>query len=144
MAILIDTNVFILAERSKQNGSLTNFLNHIPDEKNNEDALISVITASELLMGVHRAVDERIREQRAAFVDAILDQFNTLPIDLRIARQHSRLSASLMANGQTIGTHDSWIAASALSYGFSVLTNNVKEFSRVPELEVLAISNPTK
>ena len=141
MAILIDTNVFIVAERSKQDGALEKLLKQIPPEKESEDALISVITASELLMGVHRAASERIRENRLAFIDAILDRFNAIPIDLSIARRHSRLAALLMASGQTIGTHDSWIAASALTYGFSVATNNVKEFARVPDLEVIEIKS---
>jgi len=139
MAILIDTNVFIAAERSRQKGTLARLLDQIPPEKSSEDALISVITASELLLGVHRASDEHIRERRLAYVEAILDRFNSLPIDLRIARRHSRLAAGLMASGQPIGTHDSWIASSALSYGFSVATTNAGEFARVPDLEVIAI-----
>lgn len=107
MAVLIDSNIFILAERFQQQNSLTDLLSHIPEEKINEDVLISVITASELLRGVHRAGEESIRQRRIGFVDAVLDRFKTMPIDLRIARQHSRLSAHLMASGQSIGIHDS-------------------------------------
>ncbi|MFT5465308.1 MAG: putative nucleic acid-binding protein [Verrucomicrobiales bacterium] len=140
MAILIDTNVFTAAERCKHAGKLAELLDQIPAEKKTEDAVISVITASELLMSVRRATDDRIRERRSAFVEAILDRFTALPIDIRIAREHSRIVAELLNSGQKIGTHDSWIAASASAYGFSIATNNVDEFSRVPELEVVTIS----
>jgi tRNA(fMet)-specific endonuclease VapC len=139
MAVILDLGIFIAAERSKVSGGLRVLLESIAKVKPDDEALISVVTASELLMGVHRAVDERIRGRRSAFVEAILDQFASVPIDLRIAREHSRLSAGMIASGQRIGTHDSWIAATGLSNGFSIGTTNVREFERVPGLEVIGV-----
>ena len=141
MAILIDTNVFIAAERLRREGALQSLLDQLPKDNREEEALISVITVSELLIGVERAIDDRIRARRSAFVEAILKQFNSLSIDVRVARRHSQLSAHLMASGNVIGTHDSWIAASALTYDFKVVTCNVSEFARVPDLRVVDTSN---
>ena len=140
MAILIDTNVFIAAERSRQGGTLEALLKKLQAGYEAEEALISVITVSALLIGVERTIDDRVRTRRSAFVEAILRQFNALPIDARVARRHSQLSARLMASGNLIGTHDSWIAASALTYDFAVATCNFSEFARVADLRVIAMN----
>jgi predicted nucleic acid-binding protein len=100
---------------------------------------ISVITASELLHGVHRAVDDRIRAQRRAFVEHVLARFEPIPITTQIARTHSEIWAHLERTGNSIGAHDLWIAATALAGGFRVATTNHRHFQRVPGLSVLAL-----
>jgi predicted nucleic acid-binding protein len=102
-------------------------------------AVISVITASELLVGVHRAADPLLQDRRRAFVDSILDQFAAVPIDLRVAREHSRLTAKLLNAGTPNGTHDSWIAATTRAYGHALVTANAGEFKRVEGLVVIEI-----
>jgi tRNA(fMet)-specific endonuclease VapC len=137
MGILIDTNVFIAAERARQALNLSELLAQIPTEWKESDALISVITVSELELGVHRADTEARRERRRAFVEAIIEQFGVAPIDVRVARCHALLSAGLMTAGQIIGTHDSWIAATGIAHGHAVATTNVDEFRRVSGLSVI-------
>ncbi|MGY8673040.1 MAG: PIN domain-containing protein [Verrucomicrobiia bacterium] len=139
MALILDSNLFIAAERSRETGRLSELLSQIPSEYQNSDALISVITASELLIGVRRAVDDKIRQRRQAYVDAILDQFSVISIDLRVAREHSRLVAELLAKGEPIGTHDSWIAATTIAYGHALVTANAREFRRVEGLNVIEL-----
>jgi predicted nucleic acid-binding protein len=101
-----------------------------------EDCFISVVTASELLHGVHRASDPRIRSGREAFVEALLQSLRVLPIDLPTARTHARLWAELAAIGSMIGPHDSWLAAACIAHGHTLVTGNLREFSRVPGLRV--------
>jgi tRNA(fMet)-specific endonuclease VapC len=137
MGIILDTNVFIAAERFRRSGSLTDLTSQIPLHLAQGEALISVITASELLIGVHRAKTPKIRARRQTFVDEILDQFNSIPIDLRVAREHSRLTASLISRGTKIGTHDSWIAATAVAFDHAIMTANQKEFNRIEGLTVI-------
>lgn len=141
MGVILDTNVFIAAERSKHSNELGSFLDQIPSNRKEEEALISIITVSELLVGVHRASSDSRRARRQSFVDSILDQFNAIPIDLRVAREHSRLAAMLISTGNAIGTHDSWIAATALTFGHALMTANAKEFRRVPDLNLIEVSN---
>ena len=59
-----------------------------------------------------------------------------LPFGLAEARIHARIWAGLTASGTLIGAHDLLIAATALAHGFDLLTDNVREFSRVPGLVV--------
>ncbi|MDF1754786.1 MAG: PIN domain-containing protein [Verrucomicrobiales bacterium] len=139
MGVILDTNVFIVAERSKDSGKLEELISKVPSEYQNDDVYISVITASELLMGVHRALAPEIRSRRQLFVDSVLDQFPAISISLGVAREHSRISADLRRQGNIIGTHDSWIAASALHGGHAVMSSNGKEFSRVDGLTVIDI-----
>lgn len=141
MGILIDTNVIIAAERARQAMNLRNLLAQIPAEWKESDALISVITVSELELGVHRADSEARRERRRAFVEAIISQFGIAPIDVRVARCHALLTAELMTAGQVIGTHDSWISATGIAYGHAVATANFDEFRRVPGLTVIPMTN---
>lgn len=101
-----------------------------------ETVNIATITASELLVGVHRAASGAQRTRREAFVESILEKVPTLPFDLRAARVHARLVAQLEEKGSRIGAHDLLIAATALTYGCAVLTANTREFSRVPGLDV--------
>jgi predicted nucleic acid-binding protein len=130
MACLLDTSVLIGAERGGQ------ALDGISD---GEDQLISVITASEFLHGVHRAIDDGTRARRQAFVERALARFELIPIDLEVARVHAEVRARLQAAGEIIGMHDLWIAATALTHGLQVATTNAREFERVPGLSVLAL-----
>ncbi len=130
MGVLIDASVLIALER----GRITLESQLAGHEE--EEFFLSVITASELLHGVHRARDNDIRSRRAAFVESALERFPILQIDLATARIHSQLSANLAAAGTLIGPHGLWLAATALAEGLTLVTTNLREFKRVPGLRV--------
>jgi tRNA(fMet)-specific endonuclease VapC len=130
MAVLIDTSVLVHVERR----------GHSLDEAIGEqDRAISVITASELLHGVHRARTGAIRARRAAFVEHLLSAIEPLPITTAVARAHAEIWAELESDGNLIGAHDLWIAATALSQGMEVATANARDFERVPGLSVAPV-----
>jgi len=125
--MMVDSNVFIHCERTGDDLPLTPA----------DDVFISSVVASELLVGVHRAKSDEQRQKRSAFVDAVLAAIPVLDETLAVARVHARIHSELMARGEVIGAHDLWIAATALTYGHSLLTDNVSEFARVPGLQVI-------
>lgn len=129
MALLIDTDVLVLAERSKTSLDFSRYAEY-------GDAYISVVTASELLVGVHRAPDAAIRSRRLAFVEGILSALAALPVDVETARIHAQLVAQIPRN-ETVGAHDALIGATALRHGHAVLTNNGKDFRKLPGLLVI-------
>ena len=131
MAVLIDSSVFIGVERRSL--PLDAIMNDLPAD---EPVALSAITASELLVGVHRATNPPQRIARESVVEAILGAFPILPLDLPSARSHARLSSELLATGQLIGAHDLLIAATATAYGYDIVTDNVRDFQRVPGLVV--------
>jgi tRNA(fMet)-specific endonuclease VapC len=130
MGVIVDTTVFVAFERSGRPVDLSPWAPQ-------EDVFISVVTVSELLVGVHRADAEPRRAKRAAFVEAIVGGITVLDFTAEVARVHAQLTAELMRRGQIIGAHDLIIAATAKLHGTSVLTDNVAEFCRVPGLNVL-------
>ena len=132
MGVLIDASVLIDAERGRLDLA-AHAARHADD-----DAYLSVITASELLHGVHRATDAGQRARRSAFVEAILQRFPVLDVDLATARAHAQLWAELSSQGVRVGPHDLWLAATAIAHGFTLATGNVREFDRVPGLRVEA------
>lgn len=130
VGVLIDASVLISHERGRID--LKDRLRGREDEA----FFLSVVTASELLHGVHRAREPSVRAKRSAFVEAILDRFPLLPIDLSTARAHAGLWAELAAAGSLIGVHDLWLSAACLAHGLSMATGNWREFTRVPGLVV--------
>jgi tRNA(fMet)-specific endonuclease VapC len=131
MGLILDTNILIQAER--QPGS-TRF----GDYESHGGLYISAITASELLIGVHRANTAERRLKRLAFVESVLAAIPALAFDLETARLHAEMIAALPKN-LTASAFDSLIAATALRHGFPVLTANPADFTIFPGLTVIAV-----
>ncbi len=144
MAVLIDASILIEYERGR-----LDLERHLA-LRQQEEFFLSVVTASELLHGVHRAVQPEIRAKRSAFVEALLERFPLLPIDLATARAHAQVWAELAAAGKMIGPNDLWLAATGLAHGLTMvtanvrefITANVREFTRVPGLAVEVWGTP--
>ncbi len=136
MAVLIDASILIEAERGR-----LELEPHVA-QRQEEEFFLSVITASELLHGVHRAVQPEVRAKRAAFVEALLTRFPLLLVDLAVARAHAQVWATLAAAGMMIGPHDLWLAATCIAHGLTMVTANVREFTRVPGLAVEVWARP--
>ena len=136
MAVLIDASILIEYERGRLN------LERHLTQRQQEEFFLSVVTASELLHGVHRAVRPEVRTKRSAFVEALLERFPLLPIALATARAHAQVWAELAAAGTMIGPNDLWLAATGLAHGLTMVTANVREFTRVPGLRVEAWAEP--
>lgn len=129
MGLILDTDVLIRAERMTDPIDFGKWSHH-------GEAFISAITCSELLVGVHLANTEARRLKRAAFVEGLLRVLQALPFDIDVARVHAQLIASLPRN-VTLGAHDLIIGATALRYGYPVLTGNVEDFQRMPGITVI-------
>ena len=72
---------------------------------------------------------------RLAALEQFLGHIPRLPFDSRCADQAARLRSNLDSAGTPIGPHDTLIAATALRHGATLVTRNVREFSRVPGLQ---------
>lgn len=94
---------------------------------------IPSIVKAELLLGVEKSSDPGNNRLR---VELLLLPFETLPFDDRCALHYARLRAYLEGKGMGIGANDYIIAACAMAYGATVVTNNTAEFERVPGLPV--------
>ena len=92
----------------------------------------SIIVAGELRYGVAKTGSTRL----SARVEETLGRLDVLPLEAPVDEVYARLRVDLEQNGNLIGPNDLLIAAQALSLGLVVVTDNEREFSRVPGLRV--------
>lgn len=93
---------------------------------------ISSITAAELDFGVTKSGSARNR----AALDKFLAPLDILPFDEQAVRSYGPLRAQLETQGAPIGPMDLLIAAHALALDVVLVTNNQREFARVPGLRL--------
>jgi len=128
MGLVIDTDVWVLAERSGGELDLARWSHY-------GGAYMSAVTASELLVGVERANTAKRKAQRAAFVEYLLVNIPVLEFSLSVGRTHARMLGAV-AKGVTAGAHDALIAATAVHHGYALLTRNVADFKVFAGLKV--------
>ncbi|HJS27764.1 MAG TPA: type II toxin-antitoxin system VapC family toxin [Actinomycetota bacterium] len=110
---IADTSVFIARESGRPLGA-----DDLPDE-----IAVSVITIGELRAGVLAAADLETRDRRLATLTLAL-ALQPVPIDDPVADAWARLRLLLHDSGQRMPVNDSWIAATAMSLGVSVVTQD--------------------
>lgn len=99
-----------------------------------EDAVwTSIIVAAELRFGAAKKNAPRLTTQ----VESILAAIEVLPFDSPADRAYAQLRLGLEQSGTPIGPNDLLIAAHALSGESMLVSANVREFSRVPGLQVV-------
>ncbi len=97
------------------------------------DVALSSITKAELYYGAYRS--ER-REANLSLLQRFFQEFATLPFDEKCEEVYGLARAELALAGTPIGPNDLLIAAIALANGFTLVTHNTREFSRVKGLRV--------
>ena len=93
---------------------------------------VSIITAAELLFGARRVGSPRLERD----LRAILSVVPPLPFEEPAETTYADIRSSLEATGRPIGPNDLFIAAHALTLNLTLVTANIREFSRVPGLKV--------
>lgn len=128
MKYLIDTNICIYIMNQRPSGVIKKF-------KKFEfgDIGVSSITVAELQYGVEKSVNPEMNQRR---LDAFFAPFDIVVFDQDAAGAYGSIRFQLEKRGQPIGPLDLLIAAHALSEGLILVTNNTKEFTRIPKLTV--------
>ncbi|MFE5335120.1 type II toxin-antitoxin system VapC family toxin [Isoptericola sp. NPDC056573] len=94
---------------------------------------VSAISEMELEYGIERSRDPGRNRQA---VDELLSLVEVVPFETTAAMHAGRIRAVLAGRGTPIGPYDALLAGHARSLGMVVVTHNVREFARVPGLEV--------
>jgi len=97
-----------------------------------ETACTSIIVAAEIRYGLAIGASERLRRQAGIILDAL----DVLPLEPPVDAHYGAIRALLERAGQPIGANNLWIAAQARVLNLTLITANVREFSRVPGLRV--------
>jgi len=124
---LLDTNIVIYAMNKRPLSLLEAFNAHGPE------LAISSITLGELVFGAERS--ERVEQNRHRIED-LCSRLLVLPYADKAAYHFAQIKAALTQEGKAIGENDTHIAGHARSEGLILVTNNVREFSGVPALQV--------
>ncbi len=98
-----------------------------------EEIGLSTIVVAELRYGVSKSAHKKTN---AEALEQFLLPFLVTPFDESASNVYGDVRAELEAKGKTIGPLDTLIAAHALSVGVVLVTDNLREFSRVPGLKV--------
>jgi len=125
---MLDTNIciYVLKNHSKE-------LRH--KFKAIKNICISSITYGELCFGIENG-DNSMKEARWEQLDIFTQRLLIDPWDEDAARHYGFIRAVLKKQGTLIGNNDLLISAHALSMKAVLVTNNVREFSRVPDLSI--------
>jgi tRNA(fMet)-specific endonuclease VapC len=122
---LLDTNIviYVLKRRPKE---VLNVFN-----ANASRMAISSITLSELMYGAEKSLNT---DKNLEAVEEFVSHLEVLPYDAKASQHYGQIKAALEKKGQIIGENDIHIAAHAISHGLILVSNNVREFKRVPYL----------
>jgi len=122
---LLDTNIVIYVIKQRPLQVLEIFNRH------HGRMAISSITLAEMVHGAEKSSDV---SRNTAVVEDFVSRLAVLPYDDKAAWHYGNIRSALEKLGQPKGINDLHIAAHARSSGLTLITNNVREFERVPGL----------
>ena len=128
MRYMLDTNICIYVIKHKPETVFRKLQTIHP-----EDVCISSVTYAELVQGVEKSI--AVEKNRLA-LSMLLANMEILDFDVDAADCYGKIRAGLEKKGTPIGPLDMMIAGHAQSLGYTIVTNNVKEFSRVAALKI--------
>lgn len=122
---LLDTNIVIYVIQRRPLAALERFNLH------QGTMAVSSITMAEL---IHGAEKSSAPARNLAVVDDFISRLDVLPYGLKAAQHYGQIRARLETMGQPIGVNDLHIAGHARSEGLTLVSNNLREFERIPGL----------
>ena len=128
MRYMLDTNICIYAIKHKPEQVLRKLRIHDPSE-----VCISSVTYAELIHGVEKSA--AVEKNRLA-LSMLMATIEILDFDVSAADCYGKIRAALEKKGTPIGPLDMMIAGHAVSLGYVIVTNNVREFTRVDNLRI--------
>lgn len=128
MKYMLDTNICIFLIKNKPESVIQKFMKNKP-----EDICISSITYAELMHGVEKS---KAKEKNRIALTMFLSEIQILSFDSLAAQSYGVIKADLQNRGVPIGPMDTLIAAHAKALELILVTNNLREFSRVDGLVV--------
>jgi tRNA(fMet)-specific endonuclease VapC len=127
MRYLLDTNILSALVRDPR-GAVTTRIREVGET----NVCTSIIVAAELRYGASKKRSVRLSNQ----LEIVLGALEVLPFESPADEVYGAVRAELESTGMLIGGNDLLIAAQALVNGFTVVTDNLREFERVKDLRV--------
>ena len=128
MRYMLDTNICIYVIKHKPEKVFRKLEKIDP-----RDVCISAVTYSELVYGVEKSSEA---ERNRVALSILLSNIEIASFDVEAANAYGKVRADLESKGTPIGPLDTMIAGHALSRGYTLVTNNTREFARVSDLKI--------
>lgn len=125
---LLDTNICIYIAKRHPPEVLRQF-----EHLQVGDVAMSLITYGELQFGAEKS---RISDQVYKKLERLVELIPVLPLTGTVAKHYGQIRAILEQAGMPIGANDLWIAAHARAEDLILVSNNIREFKRVPGLKL--------
>ena len=125
MRYLLDTNIVSDLVRNPQ-GKISQHIRSVGESQ----VCTSIIAAAELRYGVAKKGSPRLGAQ----LEAVLGALDVLPLEAPADVAYGSLRARLEQAGQPIGGNDLLIAAQVIALGYTIVTDNEREFARIADL----------
>ena len=122
---ILDTNVLIAALKGQP--EVRQRLESVPLS----EMRLSAIVLGELEFGAEKSIHS---ERNRARLATLTQRLPLVGVDYATTRHYGQVRALLERQGTPIGANDTWIAAQALAIEATLVTDNEREFSRVPGL----------
>ncbi|MHA1834906.1 MAG: type II toxin-antitoxin system VapC family toxin [Candidatus Baldrarchaeia archaeon] len=132
---LFDTDFIISLSKSSKDAKI--FAQKV--DREHAYCAVPVISAYEYLMGIYYLYiddSDKLREKLRK-AEAALKRFDILPCTYEIAKKTAEIDAYLTRQGQTVELADLIIAATAIIHNLTIVTKNVRHFSRIPKVQVI-------
>jgi tRNA(fMet)-specific endonuclease VapC len=129
---MLDTNICIFAIKGAKTARYSKIVDTIAYQLAS-GLCVSTITFAELEYGV---ANSSYPEKNAVALMNFLAVIDVLPFDEKAGAEFGKIKSDLRRRGTPIGAFDMLIAAHAKSHGLTLVTNNIKEFSRVEDLKI--------
>ena len=127
LTYMLDTNICIYV-MNEHTAKLREKFNRLTGQ-----LCISSISLAELRYGAEKSAR---RTENLQTIEQFVARLDILPFSTKAAEHYGELRATLAQSGKLAGPHDMLIGAHARSEGLIVVTNNTREFSRMPGMRV--------
>ena len=128
LRFLLDTNICIYIAKQKPLSVLQKF-----EQLAVGDVAMSTITYGELFFGAQKSHHPRLAMK---MLTELISLIPAVPIQTETGKIYGEIRNKLEKQGIPIGNNDLWIASHALNLDVVLVTNNTKEFCRIPHLKV--------
>jgi tRNA(fMet)-specific endonuclease VapC len=128
MLYMLDTDICVFISKPNDAKVANRFR-----QQRKGDLSISVVTYGELRVGAEKS--DRYPDSLAA-LEIFIQGVPVIPMDPEVASFYGRVRSDLERRGKIIGANDLWIASHCLQLGLTLVTNNEREFRRIPNLPI--------
>jgi tRNA(fMet)-specific endonuclease VapC len=125
---LLDTNILIYAQKKRS----PIVLSHIKS-KDPSVLFVSIFSVAEMIFGCKKSLQPA--QNHRAVLEFLLP-FNVLNFEQEDCNKYGEVRHFLESNGRPIGTIDTFIGSMAVARSMTLVTNNVREFERIPGIKI--------